>query len=101
MVHNDRRVPDGIANRPYVERHPDLERFSPALRRARMAVEPAFFGWDAPRQDRYRREMPDAHYEKLVRRLESEAGSSHVPGRNGFALANAVNALSKPCAGFG
>lgn len=101
MVHNDRRVPDGTANRPHVERYLDLERFPPALRRALMAVEPAFFGWDASRQDRYRREMPDAHHEKLVRRLESEVGSSHVSGRHRFGLANAVNALKLPLFGIG
>jgi hypothetical protein len=101
MFHNDRRVPDGTANRPHVERHLDLERFAPALRQALMAVEPAFFGWDASRQDRYRREMPDGHYEKLLRRLESEVGSSRVAGRHGFGLANAVNALKLPLFGIG
>lgn len=101
MFHNDRRVPDGTTNRPHVERHLDLERLPPTLRQALMAVEPAFFGWDASRQDRYRREMPSAVHEKLDQRLEAVVGSSHGPGRHRFDVVNEVNALALPLFGIG
>lgn len=101
MHHNDRRIPDGTTNRPYVERRLQSERFEPALRQALMAAEPAFFGWDASRQDRYRREMPDSAREQLEQRLETAIVGSHGPAWHPFDAANAVNALTLPLFGIG
>ncbi|MBS0225151.1 MAG: hypothetical protein JSS25_02245 [Proteobacteria bacterium] len=101
MNHNDRRVPAGSTNRPHVERRLDFDRFPPLLRQALMYVEPAFFGWEASQQDRYRRDMPDAALGQLEHRLGVDDSSNDGPGSPEFDAINKANALKLPLFGIG
>ena len=98
MNHNDRRVPDGTAKRPYVERRIDFGLFSTELRQALIAVEPAFFGWDAAQQDRWRRDIPDAVLAKIDQYLQ--AAPSRYPDASPHRL-DALNTLKLPLLGIG
>ena len=101
MSHNDRRVPSESVSRPHVERRLDFDRFPPPLRQALMSVEPAFFGWDASRQDRYRRDMPDAALGQLEQKLGAGDGSGDGHGSPGFDAINKVNAMKLRLFGIG
>lgn len=101
MSHNDRRVPSESVSRPHVERRLDFDRFPPPLRQALMSVEPAFFGWDASRQDRYRRDMPDAALGQLEQKLGAGDGSGDGHGSPGFDAINKINAMKLRLFGIG
>ena len=99
MNPNDRHVPaTSTSRRAYLERGPEISRFSPALRRALMAVEPAFFGWGPRQQDHYRRNMPDEARALLDRKLGD--GSICSDGDEARRI-NVINSLKLPLFGMG
>lgn len=63
-----------------------------------MAVEPDFFGWDAHRQDRYRRDTPEAVGQALERRLDAGGGDAK---RLDWQRLEALNTLKLPLFGIG
>ncbi len=98
MNPNDRRAPTETRNRPHIEQPLAINRFSPALRQALMAAEPAFFGWDAQQQDRYRRDMPGEAFELLQRRL---GGADTDADSDDWQQINTTNTLKLPLFGIG
>lgn len=71
MTVNDHRVITESANLPYVRRPVPIHRFSPALRQVVMAGAPDFFGWDAEKQDRFRRDTDDSFDRAFSAKLKS------------------------------
>jgi hypothetical protein len=98
MNPEDRRVPAESSHRACIEHAPDIERFSPVLRQALMAVEPAFFGWDARQQDRYRRAMPGDACERLDQRLGNATACTDPDDAQ---QDNRINTLKLPLFGIG
>jgi hypothetical protein len=98
-----------VRSAPGTEPTPNFDRWSPELRRAVIAAQPAFFAWTADEQLRYRVSLPHADREAIVAALLREHGERRPAAlaklesnrRVPLALQNRINEWLQPLVGIG
>jgi hypothetical protein len=98
-----------VRSAPGTEATPGFDRWSPALRRAVIAAQPAFFAWPADEQLRYRVSLPHTDREAIVAALLREHGERRPAAlaklesnrRVPLALQNRINEWLQPLVGIG